>query len=363
MLRIHFLNVGHGDCTVIEHPSGRVTVVDINNAVSLDVDSHREISTSLRPLPSLGALGLGGPGFAPRQAALLTGDIGLAGLAPATPSPRAVGLGASLRGLGLSGVQASRRDIPGYDIKLMDPLDFLLRRGCREIFRYIQTHPDLDHMRGLAALASSGIEIANFWDTFHTKVPDFRSDEDRVDWQAYRRLRRGGNGVTVLNLYRGDRGCFWNSDLAGGEGDGIEILSPTRQLVASAVNAEKWNNLSYVLRIRYAGISVILGGDAESEAWDDIARTYGSALRCDVLKASHHGRDSGYHAGAVALMKPKYVIVSVGKKPETDASNKYCQVGLRGAAQRKVWSTRWKGTITLTISRDGRGNLESEYAR
>lgn len=24
MLRVHFLNVGHGDCTIIEHPSGRL---------------------------------------------------------------------------------------------------------------------------------------------------------------------------------------------------------------------------------------------------------------------------------------------------------------------------------------------------
>jgi competence protein ComEC len=32
MLRIHFLNVGHGDCTIISHPSGRLTMIDINNS-------------------------------------------------------------------------------------------------------------------------------------------------------------------------------------------------------------------------------------------------------------------------------------------------------------------------------------------
>lgn len=30
MAKIHFLNVGNGDCTIVEHDSGRNTVIDIN---------------------------------------------------------------------------------------------------------------------------------------------------------------------------------------------------------------------------------------------------------------------------------------------------------------------------------------------
>ena len=44
MNRIHFLNVGHGDCTIIEHASGRITMVDINNSDSLDGDTRRELA-------------------------------------------------------------------------------------------------------------------------------------------------------------------------------------------------------------------------------------------------------------------------------------------------------------------------------
>lgn len=40
-------------------------------------------------------------------------------------------------------------------------------------------------------------------------------------------------------------------------------------------------------------------------------------------------------------------VVSVGKKPETDVSNKYRQYS------QEVWSTRWHGTITLHIDRSG----------
>src|SRR4051794_26188399 len=41
-LTIHFLNVGEGDCTVIEFPSGNVGVVDISNVQAMDTDSATE---------------------------------------------------------------------------------------------------------------------------------------------------------------------------------------------------------------------------------------------------------------------------------------------------------------------------------
>ncbi len=35
MVKIHFLNVGHGDCTIIEHHIGNITMIDINNSKTL----------------------------------------------------------------------------------------------------------------------------------------------------------------------------------------------------------------------------------------------------------------------------------------------------------------------------------------
>ena len=84
---------------------------------------------------------------------------------------------------------------------------------------------------------------------------------------------------------------------------------------------------------------------------------YGDKLKCDVLKASHHGRDSGYHQEAVKAMSPTCTIVSVGKKPETDASNKYRQYS------DVVWSTRWYGNMTLTIDNDGKMSWAAEKVR
>jgi competence protein ComEC len=118
-------------------------------------------------------------------------------------------------------------------------------------------------------------------------------------------------------------------------------------LVQSCNTAGKSNDLSYVLRISHAGRSILLTGDAESEAWKLMRLTYGRRLRADFLKASHHGRNSAYDPDAADLIAPEIVFVSVGRKPDTDASRKYRE------KCRRVASTRYHGNINLFLNDDG----------
>lgn len=316
MLKVHFLNVGHGDCTVIEHPSGRVTVIDINNGSELDPVTEAELLSRY--------------GVSTVSAAF----------------SKAVGQGV-----------LSLLERAGYDIKLTNPIEFLHQlRPDHQIWRYVQTHPDMDHMRGLAAL-SDQFTVSNMWDVEHTKaINDFVRDSDRDDWNAYQRLRDRNTDTTVLKLRRGSDGQYWSKgDGLVDLGDGLEILAPTTELLRDA--GDDSNQMSYVLRLTYAKRRIIFGGDASEAVWKDIVGRYGDGLKCDVLKASHHGRDSGYYQSAVAAMAPQYTIVSVGKKPDTDASDKYCRYSSN------VWSTRWHGNITLTINEDGSGSVDPEYQR
>lgn len=231
-----------------------------------------------------------------------------------------------------------------------DPVAFMKTHyPHRSLFRFILTHPDLDHMRGLKRLHNE-IGFTNFWDVAHTKeCPTFRSDADREDWQFYQSTRRGTHGHTVMTCHRGDQRFAFAADEHGNlGGDGIEVLSPTPQLIASCNAACKSNDLSYVLRITHAGQNVLLTGDIEQEAWDDLVSAYGNGLRSSVLAASHHGRDSGYHLGALRHIAPDVILVSVGRAPATDATNKYC------AHCASVKSTRRHGNIQLNIHDDGR---------
>src|SRR6266516_2149925 len=139
MTRIHFLNVGHGDCTIIEHASGNITMIDINNSDSLDDDTRQELAE----------------------------EYGITGAAYATRTYLSDLLGQSFRKKYLAEA--------GYEIPLTDPVDYFKQNWPgRSIFRYIQTHPDCDHMRGLNRLREERIPILNFWDTANTrKVTEF----------------------------------------------------------------------------------------------------------------------------------------------------------------------------------------------
>lgn len=125
------------------------------------------------------------------------------------------------------------------------------------------------------------------------------------------------------------------------------------KLITYAKERENANHLSYVVMIEHGKVKVYLCGDATDEAtFPNMIERYGEDFfrKSDgeivILKAAHHGRDSGYNQKFVKLIQPDVVVVSVGKKPRTDASNKYynyCD---------NVWSTRFKGNISIKCSKN-----------
>ncbi len=243
-----------------------------------------------------------------------------------------------------------------YKSLLVDPHTYYQEKFAgKEVFRYVQTHPDMDHMSGLHRFFwQERVPLSNFWDVAHSKEcdeSDFESSHySYLDWLVYKILRSGHgpkeedgepNEHKVLNLLRDDSGSFW-------EEDGIEILSPTDTLIQECDKSLKFNNCSYVLRLSYGGRKVILPGDAERPAWQSILdHCTANGLQCDILKAAHHGRQSGFHQESVNAMAPTVVICSVGKKPSTDASSEYARVA------NYVLSTRYNGSMKVTIWHDG----------
>jgi hypothetical protein len=173
MLRVHFLNVGHGDCTIIKHPSGRLTVVDINNSQQFDAETFaEELAEETKRIA-------GGSLLAQSHNSLLM----------------AIPVNDRLE---RAAVEARAKK------ELTDPVAFIKKNYPNEqVWRFILTHPDLDHMRGIKALAEH-IGINAFWDTDHTKpTPSFRGDADKDDWEFYQTLRGRGVGGGVRQYTSG----------------------------------------------------------------------------------------------------------------------------------------------------------------
>jgi len=316
MLKIHFLNVGHGDCCLVEFiDNSRVAMIDINRTAEMDKNSVKEIYES---------------SFQGEQ------DIN--------------------RWLFEAGVINSSvlLEKAGYDIQLQDPLEYLKNNNITSIFRYISTHPHIDHLSGFHDLITN-LNIYNLWiiKNSYTQDEEKLTESQKKDWKLYKKFCDTSNneidGITVIRPEEGSKAEYYTQD-------NISILAPNAALKKEGES--NTNEMSYVLLITYNGRKILLPGDAEEKTWKHIVENYSSEIKgIDILKAAHHGRDSGYYQPAVKIMSPTVTIVSVGKKPDTDASNKYKQYS------NYVWSTRWKGNIVFTIDDNGKISYDTQYER
>jgi len=312
-VKVWFVNVGHGDCTIVKFPSGRIMMVDICNSRVLDKDTRSELSETE---------GLTAAKFLLAQ----------------VMDPR------------LDEATFFARGLSKYQDLLDDPLELMKTDPeliGRDIFRFILTHPDMDHMTGMYRLFQKhdgiDIDVENFWDTENTKGDPTKHGEgyDPRDWEEYKRIRVRTSDPKVLHVYRGYSADFYRQD-------NISILSPTPTLKDECNEEEDWNNISQVLRIVHGSSSLILPGDVEAKAQANMVEKFGGDLQSSVLKAPHHGRDSGYYEDFAAAVNPDYTIVSVGKKPDNDASSKY-----KKHTKKSVFSTRFQGTIYCELYPDG----------
>lgn len=65
------------------------------------------------------------------------------------------------------------------------------------------------------------------------------------------------------------------------------------------------NNSSLLLRLTYAGRSVLLTGDSYAKYWEDAPEP-----PCDILKVPHHGDDKSMTERLIARLQPEYAVVS-----------------------------------------------------
>lgn len=257
MATIHFLNVKEGDCSIIEHNSGHKTVIDVCNASP--------------PKPLEEAL----------MAVMAKSERGISG-------------------------NFQQKKFP------VNPVSYIRDRSMSRIFRYVQTHPDMDHMDGIEALFNA-FSPTNFWDTDNTKEMPTSSWQgspyQESDWKFYKRLRDTDpyDDPKRLTLYSGARGQYYNqgSDGTGG-GDGLHILAPTKELVATANEVdEEYNRCSYVVLYRTGENSIVFGGDSHDETWDHILEHHKADVTdIDLLIAPHHGRKSGRSYKFLDILTP-----------------------------------------------------------
>ncbi len=264
MATIHFLNVGEGDCILIQHNSGRVSMIDIScgNLSAIEETNNKFIKDD-------GLANTGGNG---------------------------------------------NYNMKAYPTK---PQDYLVGLGISSVWRFILTHPDMDHLDGFNALMDE-LPVYNFWHSGADKPkPDFSSFNGykEEDWDRYAKVKDDKEvGTTSLKVLAGTSFKYANVGDDGGSGDGLDIIAPTQKLVDDANVKTDFNDCSYVIIYRTGGFKIIFSGDSHDATWDHILENHEQEVAdCDLLIAPHHGRDSGRSWKFLDVLKPRLTLFGIAR--------------------------------------------------
>jgi competence protein ComEC len=122
------------------------------------------------------------------------------------------------------------------------------------------------------------------------------------------------------------------------------------------------NDASLVVRLSYAGRSLLFPGDLEADGEGELVGRsgLGLAVASDVLKVPHHGSDTSSSPELLEAVSPRLAVISLGRHnrfgfPRAAVLQAYAARGVR------VLRTDRAGAITLLVHPDGR--MEETCAR
>ena len=185
-----------------------------------------------------------------------------------------------------------------------------LKRVSRDkgIKRFISTHPDQDHINGLAYVFEQ-LPIPNFYCVKNnaTKQPETN------DFKRYRQL------LVSPKAFHISKGCnrkWMNVGDDERDSAGINILWPDttdqhfKSALEQAANGGSPNNISPIIRYSLnRGVTALWMGDLETDFMEAITERV-TLPKAEILFAPHHGRKSGRVPNRwLEAMNPKIIVV------------------------------------------------------
>ena len=175
------------------------------------------------------------------------------------------------------------------DVAAKKLLPYLHYRGIRYLDMIINTHPDIDHEKGLESVADQ-IEVNCLG------LP--ASISTRKEYQTLRDIAVRQK-IPVFTLEDGQY-------LTLEDGLEIKVLNPAGELY----EGQEFNQESIVLQVKYEAFSVLLTGDIPSEIMPRVLEKVD--LPITVVKVPHHGSKGCLLPGFYQKLRPRWAAISVG---------------------------------------------------
>jgi len=184
-----------------------------------------------------------------------------------------------------------------YDVGRAAVAPLLWDRGIRRLDLVVATHPQQDHVGGLAFIVDK-FEIGEFWTNGVSRDAVFLQRLEEV--LAARGVQVRTVSTSTEDMLVGDcRARVLNP-----------VFSPHGGVAGS--DGKRLNNQSVVIRLRCGKSAFLLTGDIEREAQAWMTER-GVELEAAVLKVPHHGAKGSVYPPLLKAVKPWVAVVSVGR--------------------------------------------------
>ena len=202
-------------------------------------------------------------------------------------------------------------------VDAFNSFDYLKDLGIAKIDYLILTHSDDDHLGDYVEVLGYFEVGLVIYPSFDYKLKQLIAPYKSLGIKAGYRLRLG-------RLY-------------------LDFISPDKNY-----NNSNMNSLAIKLFINKT--TLLLCADITKEVEHDLVKKYKSYLRCDILKAGHHGSITSSSQEFLDMVEPSYSIISAGLNNRYNHPDSGVVDRLRGVSE--VYNTINDGSITATILKD-----------
>lgn len=126
----------------------------------------------------------------------------------------------------------------------------------------------------------------------------------------------------------------------------LDVIYPFKELIGEKFKNP--NNSSVAVKLMYEDVSVLLTGDLEKEAEEELIKS-GVDLKADIFKAGHHGSKTSSTKAFLNKVKPRVVVIQSGKGNKFGHPNKETLENLEVMGVERIYKNDLEGRVEFVF--------------